>query len=159
MKIAATLLAFCLAFVVATPARAQSTSLSDGLKAAVLRADEARVYAMLAADIGALDDMLAPDCMYVHSNGAVQTKAQFLGALKSGAFKYAKLSYVAPPQVRLYGTETAVLTGTTQIEVQLPDGKTAKPTLLVTAIYVVLHDRWQLASYQSTSAAPAAPAK
>lgn len=152
-----------LAFVVfvflscVAPAFAQRATLADGLKAAVLRADETRLYAMLGPDIGALDDMLAPDCLYVHSTGAVQTKAQLLHALKTGAFKYAALRYVSPPQVRLYGTESAVLTGTMQLEVQLADGKTLKPTLVVTAVYVVLNDRWQLASYQSTNAPAPTP--
>ncbi|MBX3737669.1 MAG: nuclear transport factor 2 family protein [Candidatus Didemnitutus sp.] len=133
---------------------AQRTTLADVLKAAVLRADETRVYAMLAADTAALDDMLAADCLYVHANGVAQTKPQFLAALKSGQFKYAALRYAAAPQVRLYG-DAAVLQGTTQIEVTGPDGKTVKLTLLVTAIYAMLNDRWQLVSYQSTNAATA----
>lgn len=152
------LLAIIAALFFVAPTFAQRATLSDGLKAAVLRADETRLYAMLGPDIGALDDMLAPDCVYVHSTGAVQTKPQLLHALKTGAFKYAALRYVSPPQVRLYGTESAVLTGTMQLEVQLADGKTLKPTVVVTAIYVVLNDRWQLASYQSTNA-PATPPK
>jgi hypothetical protein len=147
------LILLALACLAALPsASAQRTTLADGLKAAVLRADETRLYAMLAADTGALDDLLTPDCIYVHSTGAVQTKAEFLGALKSGAMKYQVLRYTAAPQVRLYGSEAAVLTGTTQVEVALPDGRTVKPTLLVTAVYVVKSDRWQLASYQSTNA-------
>jgi ketosteroid isomerase-like protein len=108
-------------------------------------------------DVAALDDMLTRDCVYVHSTGVVQSKEQFLAALKSGALKYATLRYTAPPQVRLYGNEAAILTGTMQIEVAGPDGKTVKPTLLVTAIYVVQSDRWQLASYQSTNALVPAP--
>ncbi len=150
---------FALVFALssALAAVAQRPTLADGLKAAVLRADETRIYAMLAADIGALDDMLAPDCLYVHSNGSVQTKAQLLGALKAGAFKYTSLRYTVPPQVRLYGNETAVLTGPMQIEVVLPDGKTLKPTLVITAVYALLHDRWQLVSYQSTNAPAVSP--
>lgn len=158
MKRRAFLFALIVAFGGSLSAFAQRATLADGLKAAVLRADETRLHAMLAADIGALDDMLAPDCLYVHSNGTAQTKAQLLGALKTGAFKYTSLRYTAPPQVRLYGNEAAVLTGPMQIEVVLPDGKTLKPALVVTAVYALLHDRWQLASYQSTNA-PAAASK
>lgn len=135
---------------------AQRATLADALKAAVLRADETRIYAMLANDTASLDDMLTDDCLYVHSTGATQTKAEFLAALRTGAMKYTALHYLAPPQVRLYGSEAAVLTGRSQIEVALPDGRTAKPTVLLTAVYVVQHGRWQLASYQSTNA-PAAP--
>lgn len=157
MKRRAFLFALVFALCSAVAAVAQRPTLADGLKAAVLRADETRLYAMLAADIGALDDMLAPDCLYVHSNGSAQTKAQLLGDLKKGAFKYAALRYTAPPQVRLYGNATAVLTGPMQIEVVLPDGKTLKPALVVTAVYARFHDRWQLASYQSTNAPSASP--
>lgn len=152
MKRRALLLALVVALCGPFSAFAQKATLADGLKAAVLRADETRLYAMLASDTGALDDMLAPDCLYVHSTGAVQTKAQLLNALKTGAFKYVALRYTAPPQIRLYGSEAAIVAGTMQLEVQLPDGKTAKPTVLVTAVYVMLNERWQLASYQSTNA-------
>lgn len=152
-----------LGFAAALPfAAAQRATLADALKAAVLRADETRVYAMLAPDVAALDDMLTADCLYVHSNGLAQTKAQFLEALRTGAMKYTAIRYTGAPVVRLYGSESAVLTGTTQIEVALPDGRTPKLTLVITALYVVKDGRWQLASYQSTNAptaAPPAPAK
>lgn len=147
------LFTFVLTLFLAHPlAFAQRATIADGLRAAVLRSDETRLYAMLTADLGALDDLLTPDCLYVHSTGAAQNKAEFIGALKSGAMKYQTLRYVAPPQVRLYGSETAVVTGTMQAEVALPDGRTVKPTLLITALYIVKNERWQLASYQSTNA-------
>jgi hypothetical protein len=133
------------------PARAANPT--DDLKAAVLRADEARIGAMLAADTRALDGLLTSDCLYVHSYGGTQSKAELLAALKNGAMKYHALRYAAPPAVRLYGNESAVLTGTVQLEVATPDGKLLKPTLLITAVYVFQSDRWQLASYQSTTAA------
>lgn len=152
------LLGFVAAFFFIAPAAAQRATLADGLKAAVLRADATRIYAMLAPDVGALDDMIAPDGLYVHSTGVVQTKTQLLHALKTGAFRYTALRYTVSPQVRLYGDEVAVITGTMQVEVQLADGQTVKPVLVVTAVYAMLNDRWQLSSYQSTSA-PAAPAK
>jgi len=136
----------------ATGASAQGVSIAAALKAAVIRADEARVYAMMAPDIGALDDMLTPDCLYVHSTGVVQTKGEFLAALKTGAMRYVSLRYTALPQIRLYGSETAVLTGTMLAEIALPDGSTVKPTLAITAVYVVQGGRWQLASYHSVNA-------
>jgi len=157
MKAAPLLLALGLALLAPLAALAQRTTLTDALKAAVLRADETRLYAQLAGDTAALDDMLAPDCLYVHSNGAVQTKAQLLQTLKSGALKYLALRYDAPPQIRLYGNETGILQARAQVAIQLADGQTRKLSLQVTAVYVLLHDRWQLASYQSTDA-PSAPA-
>lgn len=158
MKLRPLLLAFGLVAAATLSAFAQRTTLTDTLKAAVLRADETRIYALLSPDLGALDDMLTPDCAYIHSNGVAQTKAQLLQAIKSGAMKYLSIRYSAPPTVRIYGNESAILNAPAQIEVQIPDGKTVKLSLQTTAVYVVLHDRWQLASYHSTVVPAAAPA-
>lgn len=133
-------------------ASAQGIKLNDALKAVVLRADDTRLYAMQAGDLAALDDMLAPDCLYVHSNGTTQNRAEFLAALRSGALKYLSIRYTKPPQVRLYGNDCAIVTGTTQLEVQGADGQRHTPTVVATAVYLLLADRWQLASYQSTTA-------
>lgn len=133
-------------------ALAHGATFADALKAAVIRADETRIYAMLAPDAAALDDMLTPDCVYVHANGVVHTKAQFLQAVRTSALKYLSLRYTAAPTVRLYGNESAVLNATAQLEIQLGDGKAVKLSLQTTAVYVMLHERWQLASYQSTNA-------
>ncbi len=132
---------------------AQGETLADGLIRAVLRTDEARIYTMIAPDAGALDDILAPDCIYVHSNGRTQTKAQLLDDLRTGAFKYTEIRYTSQPLVRLYGSTTAIITGTTQIEVKSGENEPVKLTLLVTVVYVAQGGRWQLASYQSTRAA------
>lgn len=136
----------------ALTASAQRVSVADGLRLAVLRFDEARVHAMLAADVGALGDMMTDDCLYVHSHGGTQTKAEFLAALRSGAMTYLRIQYEAVPHVRLFGADTAVLTGTTRIEVRRADGTVAQPRLRITAVYVARAGAWQLASYQSTVA-------
>lgn len=136
------------------PAAAQRASLADGLRLAVLRTDEARVHAMLGADTGALDDMMTEDCLYVHSNGSVQTKAEFLAALDAAAMRYVRIQYEAVPLVRLFGAETAVLTAVSRIEVRRADGSVVQPRLQVTALYVARGGAWRLASYQSTAAPP-----
>lgn len=141
-----------LGLLATTAACAQGITLATALKAAVLRADETRLYATLAADTLSLDDLLTPDCRYVHSNGKIQSKAEFLGALKGGVLKYSRLQYTAAPTVRLLGSEAAVLTGTLKVEATSPTG-TLTADLLVTVIYVVQNDRWQMTSYQSTLAA------
>lgn len=146
------LLACALITLALTPATAQRVSLADGLRLAVLRTDEARVRAMLAADTGALGDMMTEDCLYVHSNGSVQTKAEFLAALDTAAMRYLRIQYEAVPLVRLFGAETAVLTAVSRIEVRRADGSVIQPRLQVTALYVARGGAWQLASYQSTAA-------
>lgn len=141
-----------LLLLAALTASAQRVTVADGLRLAVLRADEARVHAMLAADVSALGDMMTDDCLYVHSHGGTQTKAEFLAALRAGAMTYLRIQYEAVPLVRLLGADTAVLTGTTRIEVRRADGTVAQPRLRITAVYVARAGAWQLASYQSTVA-------
>lgn len=145
-------LVLALLLLSALTAPAQRVSVADGLRLAVLRADEVRVHAMLGSDVGALGDLLTEDCLYVHSNGATQTKAEFLESLRSGAMTYRRIQYEAVPLVRLYGSETAVLTGTTRLEVRRADGSVVQPRVLVTAVYVASSGAWRLASYQSTAA-------
>lgn len=131
-------------------ARAQSATVADGLKAAVLRADELRLYATTEGNLAVLENLLTPDCLYVHSNGRTQTRKEFLAALASGELKYHSIRYQSS-HVRLYGSETAVLTGQAQIEAENKSGR-VQLNLLFTAIYVARDMQWKLASYQSTTA-------
>lgn len=133
----------------------QGSQSGDTLKTAVLRTDEARLRALEAGDLAALDRLLAPDCLYVHSNGTTQTRGEFLSALKSGALKYLSIRPTAPPQVRLCGDDCAIVTGPTHVEVARADGTRLSLTLVVTAVYALADGRWQLVSYQSTGTVPA----
>lgn len=55
---------------------------------AVAEADAARLVAMAAGDVAALDRLLSDDCRYVHSNGSVDTKAEYLDKLRDGTYGY-----------------------------------------------------------------------
>lgn len=136
------------AISIALPAHAAGNE-SD----AVLKADRARLDAMLANDANALAKTLTDDCLYVHSYGASQTKEEFISAFRKGALAYKKLDYREKPQVRFYGNDAAVLTGRMDLEVVNEEGRRLKPVLLLTAVYVRDDGQWKLASYQSTTSA------
>lgn len=131
----------------------QRISVADGVKSAVMRSEEIRVYSLLSADIAALDDLLTKDCLYVHSSGRLQAKNELLADLKSGALKYNRLQYTAPPLIRLFNAGTAVVTGKMQLEAVGKAGEVKLP-LLITAVYVLQDERWQLASYHSATTTP-----
>ena len=59
-----------------------------GLPPDLEQADNARYAAMLNADTGALDRLLADDLVYTHSDGSSDSKTQYLGAIRSGALNY-----------------------------------------------------------------------
>lgn len=132
------------------PARAGDPPATGGVQAEVLRMEQARIAAVLAADVPALDGMMTADCRYVHSTGRVETKPEFLAAFANGTRHYAIFRWLQPPTVRIYGARTAILTAPAHLEV-VPKG--APPISLdavYTAVYVLVGEQWQLASYHST---------
>jgi len=60
----------------------------DSAHAEVYAAEERRTRAMVDGDVAALAELIDDDCRYVHSSGAVDTKASYLEKLQSGAFGY-----------------------------------------------------------------------
>jgi uncharacterized protein (TIGR02246 family) len=147
------LLVVCVSSVLAQPA-----TLAERMKAAVLRLDATRIHAMQTAHLDGLMELMTDDCLYAHSTGRTQTKAELLAALKSGDLKYHSIKYEQLPAVRVYGEGTAVLTGVTAIDAEMK-GARLQRKLLVTAIYVTQAMQWRLASYHSTTVPEPAPAK
>jgi ketosteroid isomerase-like protein len=54
----------------------------------VLAADDARLAALIAADVDALDRLCADDLVFVHANGRQDDKAAFLEQTRSGHLRY-----------------------------------------------------------------------
>ncbi len=105
-----------------------------------------RLRAMMDADTAALDRILGDDLTYTHSNGAVDTKASFLAALKSGKLKYE--SVTTDGQVRVQG-DTAVVTGRGAMKVRAGD-RELDMAVRFTDVYVKRDGRWQMIAWQST---------
>lgn len=156
MKPLACLLA--LLFLSAT-AVAQPPALADGRKAAVMRVDQARLVAMENAHLDGLTELMTDDCIYAHSTGQKQTKAEMIAAIQSGALKYRSIRYEGDPTVRLYGDGTAVLNAVTLIDAEMKSAGRIQRKLLVTAVYVKQGKQWRLASYHSSTIPDSAPAK
>jgi len=128
----------------------QRTTPADLVKAAVLRCDEARAYATVAANTLALEDQLHDDCLYSHANGRTQTKKEFIAALASGELHYNVLRYLGVPTVRLFGGDTAIVTGRAHLEAAAKGGGALNQDIIYTAVYVIVDAQWKLASYHST---------
>ena len=62
---------------------------------AVLQAEEKRRQALLAGDLDALDALLAPALVYVHSSGGQDSKASYLQHMRSGTLQYQSMSFEA----------------------------------------------------------------
>ena len=116
----------------------------------VLAADKQRVKALLSNDIAALEDLLADDLTYVHSNGMLDTKASYIDALRSGASRYLTMD-MSDLVVRVYG-ETALVTGTFKARVMTARGEvTPNPRVLIVYVKRPSSKGWQMSAWQSTS--------
>lgn len=129
-----------------------ATSFSAGAPAssgetAVLKAEQARISALVNNDYAALEFLLSEDLIYTHSNASRQTKAEFLAALRAGQFKYKSIEH-EQPRVRIYG-DTAVLTTFTRV-IAISDGQESGAILRVTMVYVRSAGQWQMVAWQST---------
>jgi hypothetical protein len=87
----------------------------------------------------AFDDRL----MFVHSNGWVENKQEFIQDIKSGKLRYTNIQ-VLEATARLYPS-TAIVTGKGKFQVLL-DGSNLELTLCYTEVYVQKDGKWLLAS-------------
>jgi len=106
-----------------------------------------RFQAMVQNDLKSLDPLLAENLVYMHTDGTVESKSEFLERLRSGSLRYRS---IAPTDVRVrtFGN-TAVITGRSQMAVTNA-GADHEFEILYTAVYEAAADRWQLVSWQST---------
>lgn len=109
-----------LMFMAAVLGRGVSARGAD-TEADVLAADDARIKALVAADVTALADRLADDLRYVHSTGTVDTKESFLELVRSGRSRY---TAYAPLErvVRFPAPGIALDSGRARLRVETADG-------------------------------------
>ena len=133
--------------VVMTVAMLLLALLSTGTADAQDAAEEAEaewVRALVAADSVALDAIYADDLVYIHSNGSVDTKREWLGAIESGRIDF---SAVTPRdlKVRNYGS-TAVVNALYDVVLN------ARPmTIQYLTVYVKDDGRWRIVTQQTAT--------
>lgn len=106
-----------------------------------------RFRLMTAGDLGALAPMLADDLVYVHSDGALENKEQFLERLRTGGIRYRTIES-QETKVRVDGN-TAIVTGVASMGVTT-NGADRDIRLRYTAVYRRAGGRWLLTTWQST---------
>jgi len=113
----------------------------------VEQVERSRFAAMVAQDVATLGPMLAEELRYVHSNGQLETKPQFLETIRSGRLRYRAIA-VQELDVRTYD-DVAVVSGLLTADAQAGDQPVALQ-LRFTDVYVNRDGRWQLVAWQST---------
>jgi len=127
-----------------------------GGEQAVLAAHDKRIAATIAGDVARLAAMMTDDLTYTHSSGVLESKAQFLEALRNGKYLYREITAPAR-KVRVHG-DAAVVSGPAHVVIE-PGGKRTEIDLYFTELYVKEAGQWRMALWHSTRLpAPAATA-
>jgi ketosteroid isomerase-like protein len=125
----AMLLALC-------PALVLTAGPEDEVRAMEKLWNESRVH----ADVAALDRLLDAGWTVTHGDGTINTKAEYLADLKSGARKFFADVKQDDFTVRIYG-DTAVAAGLSDSKVEYK-GKPSGGALRFTRVYVKRDGRW-----------------
>jgi ketosteroid isomerase-like protein len=113
----------------------------------VLQRDEEMAHAIVSADLASLEDIYADDYVYVGSDGRQITRAERVGALRSGALRYLATKHTGAT-VRVYG-ETAIVQGRTHSNVLL-NGTSIEGDFQYVGVWVRQGSRWRIVLTQAT---------
>jgi ketosteroid isomerase-like protein len=122
---------------------------------AVLAAQDKRIALTVAGDVPGLAAAMSDDLTWTHSNANVDTKADFLEAIRSGKYRYKSMTF-DDRRVRLHGDATAIVSGTCRIQVT-SGGRDLDIRLRFTELYVKQGGAWKMALWQSTRVPDPAP--
>jgi len=141
---------FALLFAFGAPVRAQQAApaIQKEIRALEDRWNDARAR----ADVAALDRLLADGWTVVHGDGTMNTKAEYLADLQSGARKFDGGVVVRDFTVRVYG-DTAIAAGTSESKVTI-NGRPQGGSLRFTRVYVRREGRWIMIATHATRRDP-----
>ena len=134
---------------------ASSSAWADDVELAVLAAQDKRIALTIAGDLAGLGAAMSDDLTYTHSNARVETKAEFLEAIRSGQSRYKSMTF-DERRVRLHGDATAIVSGTCRVQVT-SSGRDIDIKLRFTELYVKQAGVWKMALWQSTRVPDPAP--
>ena len=117
------------------------------MKEEVLTAHEQRRKATLNGDADSVEAMMTDDLTFTHPNAAVDTKEQFIGALRSQGLQYQSITD-ENLNVRVHGT-TGVVSGICRIVVDA-SGTTFDVRVQFTEVWVNKEDSWKMMLWHAT---------
>ena len=106
--------------------------MSQTMMSLVIASEEARFAAMSRNDLNALEGLLEDDLHYVHANGMVEDKAEFLRKIRSGERLYRR--FAARSRQSRHENGFTFVFGEADVEVDTKKGF-VKNVLAYTAIY------------------------
>jgi ketosteroid isomerase-like protein len=113
----------------------------------VLSAEKNWAAKVIALDFAALEDIYHPDLIYAHSTGAIETKADYMGKLRSGKQKYTAIDH-HQSTVRIHG-DAAIVHSIVVMKGTNPAGPFDNRLMMIHT-WVRSGGNWQLAAHQTT---------
>jgi hypothetical protein len=113
----------------------------------VLAAEDLRYRAMVEADLETLDRLCADELSYAHASGVRDTKAEYLGKVRSGYYVYRRIDHPVE-RVEVLG-DTAIVVGRMTADLVV-DGTPKVIDNLVLAVWVRGGAGWRLLGYAPT---------
>ena len=138
------------------PAKAAQSSQDE-----VVAAQKKFSDACVAADGATLNSLMADNAIFIHGNGMMQSKSEFIDAITTGKLAVSQYDLKDPKVVDFNGG--AIVTGLVDFGFKPPAGSTAPPRVLHfrgSAVWLHSSSGWHLLFDQDTTLAapPAAPA-
>lgn len=114
-----------------------------------IRALEDRRYkAMVSADRPVLEELLADDLIYTHSNAVIDTKQSYIDGILGGKWAYAAAERPIE-NIDVFG-DCARVTGHVRLTLKNADGTTRGVNGRFLNLWLKRGGKWQLAAWQST---------
>jgi ketosteroid isomerase-like protein len=120
-----------------------------GEEEVVAKSVEAFRAAQVAADAKAFDALCAPELSYSHSDGRVETKAEFIANATNGKSKVLSLAY-KDPKIRVVGNVAIVRFHWLGESESVPEGKKSSTNLHILMNWQKQGADWKLLSRAST---------
>ncbi|MDB6167910.1 MAG: hypothetical protein JWM88_774 [Verrucomicrobia bacterium] len=136
-------------FVVLAPA-VRAAMVEEDVRAA----DTARVMATISGKTDRLAPLLSEALTYAHADGRVQSKAEFLNAVKLGRIKYEAYDYDDVKVTRVT-EDVATMTGKAHLRASVGDVR-VEFALKFLSVWRREDGAWRLFAYQSARLPPAA---
>jgi len=121
--------------------------MADAAEAEILKLDEERSRAMIAADAAALERLMSDDIVYTHSSGRLDSKKSFIASIAGGTVKYRRINRKEAATSLREGF--AFLTGAVEIDVET-GGKVLNLNLRFSNVWERTAKGWHQIVWQST---------
>lgn len=113
--------------------------------------DKSWAAAVVANDIASLEKICAPDLIYAHSDGQIDTYDVYLNRLRKRTSTYQAID-ISKSSAKLYGN-TAVVNARAYFRV-LADGNQINNDIAYTHIYLKRDGEWKLIAHQAAKMQP-----